>query len=219
MSNDLEIIRLLLADDHRLVRESIKGQLENFTNIQVAAEAEDGDEICQILEKTEIDVAIIDLKMPKYSGMEVIEMIQKKKPDLPIIALSMMESPRLIRQVMKSGIQSYILKSSIMNELVLAINTVARGKPYFSQEVTKILMAEMTGPPIRTERDLPIEELTKRELEILQLVLAQKSNKEIAEQLYISTRTVEAHKRNLLEKTQSKNIVGLVLYAMENGLS
>ena len=212
-------IRLLLVDDHVLVRECIKSVLEEHAEFLVVAEAADGQEAIGLVRETAVDAVIMDLHMPVMGGIAASEQLLADSPDLPIIILSMMESGGYIRKVLKTGVKGYVLKSSILEELVTAIRNAVAGQPYFSEQVKTAVMQDLSG--IASHDDLPPSfkhVLTKRELQVLDLILKQYSNNEIADELFISVRTVEAHKRRLLEKTDSRNLVGLTLYAVKNGL-
>ena len=216
MNDEVQTIKVLLADDHELVRDGIKGYLEGEPGIKVVAEAGNGEEAMKLIAEKEIDIAILDINMPKLDGIKTAEKIKASKPGVKIIALTMLNETQHIRQMLRAGASAYLLKSCSRNELLLAIKSVHAGDTYFSQEVTHSVMQAMSGKAKYSKFNQIL--LTKREKEILHLITLQYSNQDIAAKLFISVRTVEAHKRNLIEKTGSKNVVGLVLYAIEHGL-
>jgi DNA-binding NarL/FixJ family response regulator len=216
--DEIKSIKVLLADDHKLVRDGIKGYLEEDPAITVVAEAGNGEEALEMVVEKDIDVAILDINMPKLDGIKTAEQIRERKSGVKIIALTMLNETQHIRQMLRAGATGYLLKSCSRSELLLAIKSVNAGDTYFSQEVTHSVMQAMRGQSNAKRSKFNQILLTKREKEILHLITLQYSNQEIAGKLFISVRTVEAHKRNLIEKTGSKNVVGLVLYAIENGV-
>ncbi|TAK46592.1 MAG: response regulator transcription factor [Saprospiraceae bacterium] len=218
MNDEVQTIKVLLADDHKLVRDGIKGYLEEDAGIEVVAEAGNGEEALKLIAEKEIDIAILDINMPELDGIKTAEKIKERKPGVKIIALTMLKETQHIRQMLRAGASAYLLKSCSRNELLLAIKAAHAGDTYFSQEVTHSVMQAMSGQGKAQHSKFNQILLTKREKEILHLITLQYSNQDIAAKLFISVRTVEAHKRNLIEKTGSKNVVGLVLYAIEHGL-
>ncbi len=218
MNIDIKNIKVLIADDHKLVREGIKGYLEDDPSIVVVADASNGEEALEVLAEMEVDVAILDINMPKLDGIKTAGIIKETNPSVKVMALTMLDETQHIRQMLRAGATGYLLKSCSRSELLMAIRAVHAGDTYFSPEVTQAVMSAMTGNiKENTSKFSPVI-LTKREREVLNFITLQHSNQEIANELFISVRTVEAHKRNLIEKTGSKNVVGLVLYAIENGL-
>lgn len=218
MNEETHTIKVLLADDHKLVRDGIKGYLEDNPVIVLAAEAGDGEEALKLIAQKEIDVAILDINMPKLDGIKTAGLIKARKSRVKIIALTMLNETQHIRQMLRAGATGYLLKSCSRTELLQAIKSVHAGDTYFSPEVTRSVMLAMSGKTKATPSKFNPVMLTKREREVLHLITLQYSNQEIADELFISVRTVEAHKRNLIEKTRSKNVVGLVLYAIENSI-
>ncbi len=209
-------IEILIADDHKMVREGIRSVIENTPDIVITDEVSNGVEALIKLEKNKYDIILTDISMPKMDGVELMKEITKKYPGLKVIALTMMGEGQHIKQMLKSGAKGYLLKNCGSNELITAIKKVSKGENYYSHEVTQIIMNQLSGKKSqRMSTEVP---LTSRELEVLHLILKEYSNQEIADALFISSRTVDAHKRNLIEKTGSKNIAGLVLYAVEKRL-
>ncbi|HLF33597.1 MAG TPA: response regulator transcription factor [Cyclobacteriaceae bacterium] len=209
-------INLLLVDDHNMVREGLKSIFENDVQYNIAAEAVNGIEAIKTLKDTKVDIVLTDISMPGMDGVELTKAIKKNNPDQKVIALTMMGESQHIRQMLKAGVSGYLLKNCGSTELKKAIQKVMGGETYFSPEVSQIIMNDLTGK--HASRMATEYELSEREKEVLHLIVKEYSNQEIADTLFISTRTVDAHKRNLLDKTGSKNIAGLVLYAIEKRL-
>ncbi|TAJ08173.1 DNA-binding response regulator [Marinilabiliaceae bacterium JC017] len=210
-------VKILLTDDHAMIRQGIKSFLDK-DGFLVVGEANNGIEALEYMKANEVDVLVTDIMMPEMDGISLTKAVKKQHPDINILALTMLNESYNIKQMLSAGAIGYILKDCTQEELRKAIETVAQGKNYYSQDVTEIIMEGLTTQPKAKKRLVTEIPLTKREKEILHLICKEKSNQEIADELFISARTVEAHKRNLLEKTGCKNIAGLVLYAMERKL-
>ena len=209
--------RILLVDDHKIVRDGIRAQLTNNRKYQIIAEASDGQEALDFLEKSEPDLIIMDINMEGMDGITCTEQVVRLYPEVKVLALTMLTENQYIKQMLKAGASGYLLKNCEEEELKKAIDTICEGGTYYSPEVTRIIMKNLSGQKPLTNRSSSFQiPLTSREKEVLLLILKENSNKEIAEKLFISQRTVDAHKRNLLEKTGSKNIAGLVLFAVNN---
>jgi two-component system, NarL family, nitrate/nitrite response regulator NarL len=216
-------IRVVLADDHVFVRDGIKSLLENEHNITVVGEATDGQEALTTVASEKPDLLIVDIRMPYFTGIEVVEKIRKEKNPVKIVVLSMHESEEYVLQSIKAGADGYLLKGSSKEEFLKALYTVANGGKYFSGDISSILINQLTNstPTLTTDnKPLPEEELviTKREKEILQLLLSGKGNKEIAEALEISKRTAEVHRFNLMKKLKVKNLIELANKAKDFSL-
>ena len=210
-------IKILLADDHKIFRDGIRSILEKEKDIAVVDEAANGKEILEKLENLEVDVIILDIDIGKPSGIEVTEILSEKYPDVKILILSMIGLHDFVIQALEKGATGYILKNTGKDEVITAIRSVAKGDSYFSKEVSSILVEQLNKPRTIKKRSEGIP-LTAREVEVLQLIAQEFSNPEIAEKLFISIRTVDTHRRNLLEKLGLKNTAGLVKYAMMKGL-
>lgn len=212
-------IHLLLVDDHQMVIEGIKTLLKTDPLVRVVAQANSGEEALRRLpEHPEVQLAIVDLNMPQMSGVELTRRIREGFPAIRVMALSMFHDHASVQEVLEAGGSGYLLKNTTKAELCQAIRDVAGGRTHFSQEVGQTLLQHMTvgGPPQPDQE--PVVELTQREREILQMVAAEISNHEIAETLFISERTVETHRKNMLVKTNSKTVVGLIQYALKHKL-
>jgi DNA-binding NarL/FixJ family response regulator len=213
----MDKIRVMIADDHKIFRDGIKSILAKEKDIEVVEEAARGSEVIEKVGKSAIDVIVLDIDMGEPNGIEVAEIISREYPDVKILILSMMGLHDFIIQALEKGAIGFILKNAGKDELLTAIRSVAKGDSYFSKEVSVILIEHLNKPRITRKRiaDIP---LSARELEVLRLIAQENSNPEIAEKLFISIRTVDTHRRNLLEKLGVKNTAGLVKYAIQKGL-
>lgn len=208
------LIRVVLADDHVFVRDGIKSLLENESNIIVVGEATDGQEALTVVSTEKPDLLIVDIRMPHYTGIEVVEKIRQEKNPVKIVVLSMHESEEYVLQSIKAGADGYLLKGASKEEFLKALHTVANGGKYFSGDISSILINQLINSPgtLASEPKTNLEEesvITKREKEILKLLLSGNGNKEIAEALSISKRTAEVHRFNLMKKLKVKNLIEL----------
>lgn len=211
-------IRILLVDDHALIRAGIKNSLINQAHIEVVAEAMNGAEALNQLTKTGVDLVIMDLSMPEMSGAEATRLIREKYPDVNVLILSMHNEEARIREALKAGAMGYILKSTSMTELLEAVETVSKGEPYFTREVSAKIMSQLVRGKENEHADT-MSRLTRREMEILKLISEEFTNQEIAVKLFISPRTVDTHRRNLIQKLHAKNTAGLVRYAIRHKIA
>jgi DNA-binding NarL/FixJ family response regulator len=214
-------IRVVLADDHVFVRDGIKSLLENEANIEVVGEATDGIEALKIVETTKPDLLILDIRMPNMTGIEVVEKLRSQNNPVKIVMLSMHESEEYVLKSVKAGADGYLLKGSSKEEFLKALHSVSEGGKYFSGDISSILIGQLSGSSVATEKKNLLEEdltITKREKEILKLLLSGKGNKEIAEALEISKRTAEVHRFNLMKKLKVKNLMELSNKATEYAL-
>jgi DNA-binding NarL/FixJ family response regulator len=212
------MIRVLLADDHVLMRRGIRNLLEADPEIEVIAEAGDGREAAQLTLKSKPDVLIVDLTMPELNGLDAIRQIRKESPQVELLVFSMHDSEDLVREVLCAGARGYVLKSDAAFYLVEAVKSLARHRPFLtpriSEAILNTLVTSAAGPAEKTNSG----PLSAREREILQLLAENKSNKEIAARLGISVRTVETHRRSVMQKLEASSIVELVHYAIRNGI-
>ena len=210
-------IKIALADDHKIVRDGIRTMLESQPNIEVVAEVSNGNEILKKLENTQVDIVIMDISMPEKDGIKATKNLKEKHPNVKVLALTMSNDDLHIRQMIQAGASGYIMKSAGRKDLKDAIETIMNGKHYFSDEATQSIMMDLVkGKGKSTTMDAV--HITDRELEILDLIVQEYTNQEIAEKLFISSRTVDAHRRNLLQKTGARNTAGLVKYAFQHNL-
>ncbi|MFE3849152.1 response regulator [Flavobacterium sp. LB3P45] len=214
-------IRVVLADDHVFVRDGIKSLLENEVNIEVVGEAIDGLEALKIIETSNPDLLILDIRMPNMTGIEVVEKLRSQNNMVKIVMLSMHESEEYVLKSIRAGADGYLLKGSSKEEFLKALHTIANGGKYFSGDISSILIGQLNNPYGVMEKKQVLDEelmITKREKEILKLLLSGKGNKEIAEALDISKRTAEVHRFNLMKKLKVKNLMELSNKATEYSL-
>ena len=213
------MISVILADDHAIVRSGIRALLEKASDVKILAEAFDGQEAVQLAEKLQPDVLVMDIMMPRLNGIQAAEKIRASKIPSRVVLLSMYSEPALIYQALQSGIKGYVLKSSVSEELLWAVRAAARGETFLSSPVSEIMVNNALNPrPIEAITD-PLAMLSPREKEILKLVAEEYTSSEIAEMLFISEKTVERHRANLIEKLQVRNLAGLVRLAIKYGLT
>jgi DNA-binding NarL/FixJ family response regulator len=210
-------IRILLADDHTVMRRGLRLLLERQATFGVVAEAADGRQAVEQAEATEPDVAVLDIAMPNLSGIEAAQRIHSSLPNTAIVILSMHSDEGYVLRALKAGAKAYLLKDSAEGDLIEAINSVHEGRTFFSPEITRMLMDDHIRE-IRTRgAGDSYDLLTPREREILQLLVELKSNKDIAQALNLSLYTVETHRRNLHEKLNLHSLPELILYAVRKG--
>jgi len=212
-------IRVLLADDHTVVRQGLRALLAAEEDIEIVGEAENGRQAIQLVKKLLPDVAVIDIAMPVLNGLEATRQITRSVPATKVLILSSYSDDEYVQQLTEAGAAGYLVKQTAANELIKAIREAQRGNAYFSPAIAKRLRDQCRegfgGGGSGKKR---AGHLTTREAEVLQLIAQEFSNGEIAEKLFISIRTVDTHRRNILEKLQVKNTAGLVKYAIEKAL-
>ncbi|WP_281228359.1 response regulator transcription factor [Flavobacterium aquiphilum] len=214
-----ETIKIILVDDEILFRKGISFLLSKEKNIEVIFEASDGVELIDFLkgDNPKPDIVIMDLKMPLLNGIEATKIIHRDFPEIKIIALTSYDSKSFIANMIDVGAVSYLVKNTTPQELFETINEVASKGFYYSEYVMGIIQNDLIANK-KIKCNLDTNFITSRELEVLQLICKQKSTMEIGEKLFISPRTVEGHRNNLLIKTESKNVAGLVVYAIQNSI-
>jgi two-component system response regulator NreC len=208
--------RILLVDDHQIIVDGLKSLLKNSDEILVAGEANNGREALRLLELINIDVMLMDIDMPVMNGIDALKEIRRRGKEVKVIILSMHQEAGMIKSLMNLGANGYLLKSSSQEEVIDAIQKVATGKSYFSAEVTYSLLNKDQN--MYRDSSPQIELLTDRESEIVQLIAEGFSNKEIGNKLFISHRTVDTHRTNIMKKLNVSNIAGLISYAIKNGI-
>ncbi|NME72325.1 response regulator transcription factor [Flammeovirga aprica] len=211
------MIKVILVDDHHMIRNGLKTFLEE-EEITVVGEAKNGQEGLELMQSLDVDLVVTDIMMPVMDGIEFTTQLTKHHPQIPVLALTMLNEHQNIKQMLTAGAKGYILKDCTQEELINAIKIVHSGSNYYSANVTQVIMQGLSSKPKVKKRTITDIALTERELEVLHLICKEKTNKEMAEELFVTTRTIEAHKRNLIEKTGCKNVAGLVLYAIERNL-
>jgi two-component system response regulator NreC len=207
-------IRILLADDHNVMRKGLRLLLESQPEFTVVAEAADGREAVEQAEATSPDVVVLDIAMPNLSGIEAAQRIIAQRPSTSVVILSMHSDEGYVLRALKAGAKGYLLKDSVEGDLIEAITTVHQGKTFFSREIGKMLVEDYIREIRARGSEDSYELLTSREREILQLLAEGKSNKEIAGALNLSSHTVETHRRNLQDKLNLHSFAELILYAV-----
>jgi DNA-binding NarL/FixJ family response regulator len=215
----MEVAKILLVDDHDVVRTGIKALLQGEENLKVVGEASNGKNALEFLDNQEVDLVVMDINMPVMDGIKCTIELKKKFPDMKVLALTMLSEEQHIRQMLKAGASGYILKNSGQQELLKAISSILGGQHYFSKEATQAIMMDMVNDEPK-ENKIKYDNiyLTDREKDVLKLIVKEFTNQEIADKLFISVRTVDAHRRNLLQKIGARNAAGLAIYAMNNNL-
>jgi DNA-binding NarL/FixJ family response regulator len=211
------MINILLVDDHQIIIDGLRGLLEEDESIGNLYEAQNGLQTIQIAKAETIDLILLDINLPDKSGFDICQELKKEEYCPKIIALTMHGNAGYINKMIKSGVDGYLLKNTGRKELLQAIQAVMGGNRYFSREVTDLLVAGIHEPKKPKSSDF-IQKLTRREKEILKLIIDELTTDEIAAQLFISSSTVITHRKSLLRKLNAKNVAGLVKKAFEFGL-
>lgn len=211
------MIKLIIADDHPMLIDGIKTILADVEDIEIVGEFNDGYKVLQFLEKNpETDIILMDINMPKLDGIECTRQVIKNYPHIKVIALSQYDEKRFVKRMVKNGASGYLLKDAHRDELIEAITKVNKGEKYFCSRLSMSLVNQELK--IEDTKSL-FPKLTKRELEILNLICNEFSSQEIADKLFISFHTVESHRANLMYKAGVKNTAGLVKWAVQNDLT
>jgi two-component system response regulator NreC len=218
MSPSTKKIRILLADDHTLIRRGLRLLIEQHPELSVVGEAEDGRQAVAQATQLKPDVAVLDIGMPNLNGIEAAKQISEGDSNTSIVILSMYSDETYILRALKAGARGYLLKDSAEADLVRAIKSVAEGKSFFSPTVSRVLLDDYVQKLKRTGGENSYDLLTAREREVLQLVAEGKSNKEVADLLNLSVYTVETHRSNIMEKLNLKGVPELILYAVRKGI-
>lgn len=213
-------IKILFVEDHEMFRKAIISSLENQSLFKTdIIEAKDGAEAIDLATKNEVDIYLVDISLPKIDGIALTQLLFQKLDHPKVLALTMHNEDYMIQQMLEVGVLGYVLKNSSIEELSRAILTVADGKKYYSNEVAQIIINGNDHYTEKAKTNALKESLSERELEVLKLIVAEKSNKEISEILNISDRTVGNHRNNLIEKLKVKKSIGLAVFAVKNGLA
>jgi DNA-binding NarL/FixJ family response regulator len=211
-------IKIILVDDHQIVRDGIKSLLANSVNIEIIDEAENAYELFDLLKKKKPNIILMDISLPSMSGIEIAKILSSDYPRIKILMLSMYTSEDFIFNALKAGVSGYLPKNITREELVLAINEVYKGREYFSKSISDTILKSYINNAKLNSRNSNegLESLTLREKEILRYVAEGFNNSDIVERLNISIRTVETHKTNIMKKLKLHNIVELVKFAIKN---
>jgi DNA-binding NarL/FixJ family response regulator len=213
----MKTLRILIADDHDLMRRGVKALLQSRAGWEICGEAHTGREAVSKAEELKPDVVILDISMPDLNGVDAAKRIRKVSPDTEVLILSVHYSDQLIRDILEAGVRGYIVKSDSDRDLVIAVETLANHKPFFTPRATEVMLTNFNEG--KTKADLPEtmrDRLTSREREIVQLLAEGKSSKEVASSLNISVKTAETHRANIMRKLQLHTVSELVRYAVRN---
>jgi len=214
--------RIFLVDDHPVLRAGLRLLLANHAGLSVVGEAGSGAELLEQLPATPADVVLLDILMPGLSGFETVLRLAEQYPAVRVLVLTVLTSADNIHQLLGAGVQGYILKSAGIEEIVHGIRMVAAGKPFLCSEVSfealRRTRAELPLAASSTGDKLALAALSRREIEVLQLIAAGLTNGEIADKLFTSKRTIETHRQNIIRKTQMKNTASLIHFAVSEGL-
>ncbi len=208
-------VKVLIVDDHPIFRDGLFTFLNSLPNVTVVAEASDGEQAIQKIKTNKIDLVFMDIRMPKMNGIESTRKIRAKYPHIKIIALTMFSEKEYFDQMIYAGIDGFLLKNTEHSDLLNAIDAVRRGRNYYQPELLKKIYGKSSVEVADVKKTT---NLTRRENDVLQLICKGLSNQEIADELFISQRTVQGHRANLISKTKSKNSIDLVMYAVKNKL-
>lgn len=206
-------IRLLIADDHQVVIDGLKSLLREHDDIRIIGEALSGEQVLSHAALALVDIAMIDIGMPGMNGIEVAKILHERHPTIKVLMLTLHDQRAIILESVKAGATGYLLKNAGQQELLTAIRRVASGKRYFSSEVAVTIVDDASAKSTESSREI----LTEREIEITRLLLLEMSCAEIGDKLYISARTVETHRRNIMHKLGLKSLLGLMKYAVQKG--
>ena len=209
------MIHVLIAEDHLMVRAGIRALLEKAGDIHVMGEASNGHEALEMTETLKPDVLIMDIMMPRMNGIQAAENLREMKLPTNILLLSMYSDEGFVHQALQYGVKGYVLKSSVSDELLQAVRTVAGGKTFFSSPISEIVAEGSANPRSVLSDGDPLWNLSPREKEILQLIAEEYTSAEIAKMLFISEKTVEKHRTKLMEKLNVRNLAGLVRLAVK----
>jgi two-component system, NarL family, response regulator NreC len=212
------MIKVILADDHHIVREGLRGLLEKQADMEVVAEAPNGREALRLSRQLKPDLVVMDISMPDLNGIDATRQILDEMPKVKVIALSMHADKQFVEGMLRAGVKGYLLKDCASEELIQCIHTVSSGRVYLSPAITPMIVREFVNP---TRNEVPAVscELSGREREVLQMIAEGRSTKEIADALFISVKTVESHRKNIMNKTELHTVAELVKYAIRLGLT
>lgn len=211
-------IRILLADDHQLMRRGVRLMLEREPDLTVVGEASDGREAVALAKSLKPEVVVMDIGMPNLNGIEAAHQLTQDHPELAIVMVSMHSDETYILRALNAGARGYLLKDSAEADLIKAVHAVAGGKSFFSPAVSKVLLDDYVRKLRRSGTEDAYDLLTPREREVLQLIAEGKSNKDIANLLNLSVYTVESHRSNLMEKLNLRGLPEVILYAVRKGI-
>ena len=210
-------IRVLLVDDHKILREALKGVLERELDIAVVGEANDGGECLELARQTHPDIVLMDIGLPVLGGIDATRALVAEDPAIKVVALSTFSDRRVVMQMLDAGARGYVVKSAGRDELLRAIRAVAYGRTYLCPDAAAVLVESLRGK--KAVDSPPLEPIGRREREVLQLLADGHTSPEIGKRLHIATSTVEVHRRNLMRKLELHSIAELTKYAVRHGLT
>ncbi len=210
-------IRIMLVDDHKILREALKGVLEREHDIALVGEASDGAEALELAKELRPDIVLMDIGLPGIGGIEATRTLRADQPEIKIIALSTFSDRRIVLQMLDAGASGYVVKSAGRDELLRAIRAVAHGRTYLCPDSSAVLVESVRGK--QAAEQPPREQIGKREREVLQLLADGHTSPQIGERLHIATSTVDVHRRNIMRKLELHSIAELTKYAIRNGLT
>jgi DNA-binding NarL/FixJ family response regulator len=218
MTKTLGTIKIVIADDHEIFRDGFKLMISRQDDIQLLGEAGDGKELVELTESLKPDVVVTDIKMPRMDGIEAAKFLTGKYPDIGVIGLSMFDEEDLIIDMLEAGARGYLLKNADKHEVADAIRTVYQQEPYYCKHTSGKLAQMIAKSKFNPYKKNKKTAYSDRELEIIRLICQEMTNKQIADQLFLSIRTVEGYRLKIQEKMEVKNSIGLVIYAIRNNL-
>ncbi|WOK06515.1 response regulator transcription factor [Imperialibacter roseus] len=207
----MEKVKVFLVDDHAILMDGVRSLLNNTEEYEVVSTASTAEDALKYLQRQAVDILISDYSLPGMDGLGLVKVMQRIKPEVKILIMSMHDEAHLVKEILKEGIKGYLLKKDSQKELIAALDQIRAGRTYLSNEINTLLIQNLQNPD---EGKL----LTEREREILKLIAKEYTNKDIAEELFISERTVETHRKNIFRKTKTNSLVGLIKFAYANNL-
>jgi DNA-binding NarL/FixJ family response regulator len=211
-------ITIIMADDHEIFRDGFRVMINKFPEIKILGEAENGEELVELADRLKPDVILTDIKMPKMDGIEVTRQLASRPKPFNIIALSMFDEENLIIDMLEAGAKGYLLKNAHKDEIIEAIRTVHKDKTYYCDHTSARLMQLIARSRLIPERQKEKPSFTERETDVIRLICEQLANKEIADRLHLSIRTIEGYREKIQEKMDVRNTAGIVVYAIREGI-
>jgi two-component system response regulator NreC len=212
------VIRAILADDHHLIRQGIRSLLEDTPGIEIVAEAENGEEAVRLVQRLIPDVLVTDISMPRLNGIQAAEKIRELKLPTRVVILSIYSTESLVRQSLRSGVKGYVLKSSVKDELLLAIQAAYRGATFLSPAISELVAADLSAGQAELDQVSGFDQLSLREREILKLIAEGYTNRDIAAMMHLSMKTVEKDRARLMDKLKIYDLAGLIRLALKHSL-
>lgn len=212
------MIRVILADDHHLVRQGIRAILEKMDGIEILAEAEDGQEAVNLTQNLNPDVLVMDINMPRLNGIQAAEQLGTMRLKTKVVILSMHSDETLIRQALQNGVKGYLLKHSVTEELLLAIRAAYGGETYLSPTISEIVLSDFLAGQAHSKTASRFDQLSPREREVLKLIAEGYTNKAMAEEMHVSIKTIEKHRASVMTKLNVQDLAGLIRVAIKYGL-